>query len=40
MTDSRHHKQEGNNKNMAKSKGREILTIETLKTFYCFIEKK
>ena len=26
-------------KNMAKSEGRALLTIETLKTFYCCIEK-
>ena len=25
-------------KNMAKSEGRDLLTIETLKTFYCCIE--
>ena len=26
-------------RNMAKSEGRNLLTIETLKTFYCCIEK-
>ena len=29
---------EGKNKNMAKSEGRDLLTVDNLKTLYCCIE--